>query len=204
MPLLVSRHLKPACAIIIIGRTKGYIMRGQDRKSISLLLIFAFIAGAGAQYSEGTAMAAMTITSPAFKNGDLIPSKFTCDGADVNPALAIGNVPPEAKSVALIMDDPDAPGGMWVHWVVWNIDPQTRDIGENSVPGGAKQGVNDFRKTPYGGPCPPSGTHRYFFKLYALDVLLDLGSGTTKGALEKAMKGHVLAQAELMGKYRSK
>jgi len=204
MPLLVSRHLKPACAIIIIGRTKGYIMRGQDRKSISLLLIFAFIAGAGAQYSEGTAMAAMTITSPAFKNGDLIPSKFTCDGTDVNPALAIGNVPPEAKSVALIMDDPDAPGGMWVHWVVWNIDPQTRDIGENSVPGGAKQGVNDFRKTPYGGPCPPSGTHRYFFKLYALDVLLDLGSGTTKGALEKAMKGHVLAQAELMGKYRRK
>jgi len=204
MPLLVSRHLKPACAIIIIGRTKGYIMRGQDRKSISLLLIFAFIAGAGAQYSEGTAMAAMTITSPAFKNGDLIPSKFTCDGTDVNPALAIGNVPPEAKSLALIMDDPDAPGGMWVHWVVWNIDPQTRDIGENSVPGGAKQGVNDFRKTPYGGPCPPSGTHRYFFKLYALDVLLDLGSGTTKGALEKAMKGHVLAQAELMGKYRRK
>ena len=204
MPLLVSRHLKPACAIIIIGRTKGYIMRVQDRKSISLLLIFAFIAAAGAQYSEGTAMAAMTITSPAFKNGDLIPSKFTCDGTDVNPALAISNVPPEAKSLALIMDDPDAPGGMWVHWVVWNIDPKTRDIGENSVPGGAKQGANDFRKTPYGGPCPPSGTHRYFFKLYALDALLDLGSGTAKGALEKAMKGHVLAQAELMGKYRRK
>jgi hypothetical protein len=149
-------------------------------------------------------MATLIITSPAFKAGELIPSKFTCDGADVNPALAISDVPPQAKSLALIMDDPDAPGGMWVHWVVWNIDPKTQEIGENSVPRGAKQGVNDFRKTPYGGPCPPSGTHRYFFKLYALDVLLDLGSGTTKGALEKAMKGHVLAQAELMGKYKRK
>ncbi|NTW60704.1 MAG: YbhB/YbcL family Raf kinase inhibitor-like protein, partial [Nitrospirae bacterium] len=105
---------------------------------------------------------------------------------------------------ALIMDDPDAPGGMWVHWVVWNIDPTTREIKENGVPPGAKQGVNDFRKTPYGGPCPPSGTHRYFFKLYALDAMLDLGSGTTKGALEKAMKGHILAQAELMGRYKRK
>jgi len=149
-------------------------------------------------------MAAMTITSPAFRNGEFIPPKFTCDGADVNPALIIGNVPPEAKSLALIMDDPDAPGGMWVHWVVWNIDAKTREIKENSVPPGAKLGVNDFRKAPYGGPCPPPGTHRYFFKLYALDELLDLGSVTTKGALEKAMKGHILAQAELLGRYKRK
>jgi Raf kinase inhibitor-like YbhB/YbcL family protein len=179
-------------------------MRMQARKQISLLLIFALTAASGALSTEGATMAAITITSPAFRNGELIPLKFTCDGADVNPALIIGNVPPEAKSLALIMDDPDAPGGMWVHWVVWNIDPKTREIGENSVPRGAMQGINDFRKTPYGGPCPPSGTHRYFFKLYALDVLLDLGSGTTKGALEKAMKGHVLVQAELLGRYKRK
>ncbi len=149
-------------------------------------------------------MTTLTITSPAFKNGELIPSKFTCDGADISPALAIGNVPPEAKSLALIMDDPDAPGGMWVHWVVWNIDPATREIPEDSVPAGARLGRNDFRQTPYGGPCPPSGTHRYFFKLYALDTRLELAAGTDKAGLEKAMKGHVLAQAELMGKFKRK
>src|SRR5512139_1583032 len=155
-----------------------------------VLLLLVLAAVSGAPSTEGAAMTAMTITSPAFRNGDRIPSKFTCDGEDVNPALNISNVPPAAKSLVLIMDDPDAPGGMWVHWVVWNIGPETKEIAEHSVPAGAKQGVNDFRKTPYGGPCPPSGTHRYFFKLYALDVLLDLGPGTTKGALEKAMKGH--------------
>lgn len=176
----------------------------QTRKQVYLLLVFALTAASGALFTEGATMAAMTITSPAFGNKELIPSTFTCDGADVSPALNIGNVPPEARSLALIMDDPDAPGGMWVHWVVWNIDPTTREIKENGVPPGAKQGVNDFRKTPYGGPCPPSGTHRYFFKLYALDAMLDLGSGTTKGALEKAIKGHILAQAELMGRYKRK
>jgi Raf kinase inhibitor-like YbhB/YbcL family protein len=149
-------------------------------------------------------MAAMTITSPAFENGELIPSKFTCDGEDISPALVLGNVPPEAISLALIMDDPDAPGGMWVHWVVWNIDPKTTEIGVNKVPAEAKQGMNDFRKAPYGGPCPPSGAHRYFFKLYALDTKLDLGPGTNKTTLERAMKGHVLAHAELMGKYKRK
>jgi Raf kinase inhibitor-like YbhB/YbcL family protein len=146
-------------------------------------------------------MTAMTITSPAFENGEPIPSRFTCDGEDINPALAFGNVPPEAQSLALIMDDPDAPNGMWVHWIVWNIDQKTTEIGVNKVPAGAKQGRNDFRKASYGGPCPPSGTHRYFFKLYALDTILDLSPATTKSGLENAMKGHVLAQAELMGKY---
>ncbi len=149
-------------------------------------------------------MAAMTITSPAFQNGELIPSRFTCDGDDISPALVIGNVPPEAKSLALIMDDPDAPGGMWVHWVVWNIDPKTTEIGVNKVPAGAKLGMSDFRKAPYGGPCPPSGTHRYSFKLHALDIKPELGPGTNKAGLEKAMKGHILAQAELMGKYKRK
>jgi len=169
-----------------------------------LLLPIVLVAVSGAPITEGATMAAMTITSPAFRNGELIPSKFTCDGADVNPALNIGNVPQEAKSLALIMDDPDAPGGMWVHWVAWNIDPKTREIKENGVPPGAKLGVNDFRKTPYGGPCPPSGTHRYFFKLYALDTMLDLGPDATKTALEKSMKGHIVAQGEMMGRYKRK
>ncbi len=173
-------------------------------RQLVLLLIIALIAISGALFTEGTAMATLTITSPAFRNGELIPSKFTCDGGDMSPALVIGQVPPEAKSLALIMDDPDAPGGMWVHWVVWNIDPKTTEIAENSVPAGAQLGRNDFRQTPYGGPCPPSGTHRYFFKLYALDTKLDIGAGTNKAGLEKAMKGHIIAQGELMGKYKRK
>jgi Raf kinase inhibitor-like YbhB/YbcL family protein len=169
--------------------------------------VLAVLALVGAMYifpEEGATMATLTITSPAFRSGEFIPSKYTCDGADVNPALAIGNVPSEAKSLAIIMDDPDAPSGMWVHWVVWDIDPKTQEIPEDSVPVGAQLGMNDFRKTPYGGPCPPAGTHRYFFKLYALDRVLSLGPGTNKITLEKAMKGHVLEQAELMGRYRRK
>ena len=149
-------------------------------------------------------MASMTITSPAFENGEPIPTKFTCDGEDINPPLVFANVPQEAKSLALIVDDPDAPNGMWVHWVVWNIDPATTEVGVNKVPAGAQLGVNDFRQTPYGGPCPPSGTHRYYFKLYALDLKMTLGAGTTKAVLEKAMKGRIIAQAELMGKYKRK
>jgi Raf kinase inhibitor-like YbhB/YbcL family protein len=154
--------------------------------------------------TEAADMSTLTITSPAFKHNQLIPTKHTCDGADVNPPLVIENVPPEAKSLALIMDDPDAPAGTWVHWLIWNIDPRTREIRENSVPSGAMQGVNDFRKRDYGGPCPPSGTHRYFFKLYALHATLTLGQNTTKAALERAMKGHIVAQGELIGLYKRK
>jgi Raf kinase inhibitor-like YbhB/YbcL family protein len=104
----------------------------------------------------------------------------------------------------LIVDDPDAPAGTWVHWVLWNIGPDTKEIGENTVPSGALQGVNDFRKHDYGGPCPPSGTHRYFFKLYALDMKLGLGPKTNKAELERAMKGHIIAQGELIGLYKRK
>ncbi len=154
--------------------------------------------------TEAANMSTLTITSPAFTHNRLIPSKHTCDAADISPPLVIENVPPEAKSLALIMDDPDAPAGIWVHWVVWNIDPRTREIRENSVPSGAMQGVNDFRKRNYGGPCPPSGTHRYFFKLYALDTTLNLGPDTTKAALERAMKGHIVQQTELVGLYKRK
>ena len=116
----------------------------------------------------------------------------------------IENVPTMAKSLALIVDDPDAPAGTWVHWVMWNINPSTNDIKENSVPPGAEQGMNDFRKRFYGGPCPPSGTHHYFFKLYALDLTMTLSPNTGKASLEKAMKGHIVAQSELVGLYKRK
>jgi Raf kinase inhibitor-like YbhB/YbcL family protein len=149
-------------------------------------------------------MATLKISSAAFAHNGPIPSKYTCDGADVSPPLAIENVPAGAKSLALIVDDPDAPAGTWVHWVVWNIDPLTKEIKENVVPAGASQGMTDFRKQKYGGPCPPSGTHRYFFKLYALDAVLALAPNAGKVAVEAAMKSHILAQTELIGLYTRK
>jgi Raf kinase inhibitor-like YbhB/YbcL family protein len=153
---------------------------------------------------EASPMSTLSISSPAFQQNGRIPPKYTCDDADINPPLAIVNGLPGAKSLALIVDDPDAPRGTWVHWVVWNINPDIREIAEHTVPPGASEGMNDFRKRSYGGPCPPSGTHRYFFKLYALDTTLALGSGTTKGDLERAMKGHILGQTEFIGLYARK
>lgn len=167
---------------------------------LSLLVTVAFTSICTGK--EATNMGDFRIESPAFRQNGQIPQKYTCDGEDVNPPLRITNVPPSAKSLALIVDDPDAPGRTWVHWVVWNIPASTSEIGEDSVPDGSAQGMNDFRKNPYGGPCPPSGTHRYFFKLYALDTTLDLGSRSTKPDLEGAMRGHIVGQAELMGLYR--
>lgn len=149
---------------------------------------------------EGT-MADLKISSPAFQHNGNIPAKYTCEGSDINPALMIENVPEKAQSLVLIVDDPDAPMGTWVHWVVWNIDSKIKEIRENSIPSGASQGLNDFRKLDYGGPCPPSGTHRYFFKLYALDSLLNLPAKARKADVEKAMKGHVLAEAQIIGLY---
>ncbi len=149
-------------------------------------------------------MGPFQISSPVFGHNQMIPSKYTCDGADVNPPLLIEGAPQGPKSFALVVDDPDAPAGTWVHWVLWNIDPKTAEIREGSVPAGASQGMNDFRKHDYGGPCPPSGTHRYFFKLYALDTTLDPGKGAAKASLERAMKGHVIAHAELIGLYKRK
>lgn len=141
----------------------------------------------------------MVITSPVFKNNEMIPRKYTCDGADVNPTLNIRGIPRKAESLVLIVDDPDAPMGTWDHWIVWNIPPEER-IEENSVPG--IEGLNDFRKHSYGGPCPPSGTHRYFFRVYALDAMLDLKPNSRKRDVERAMRGHILAQAEIIGLYR--
>lgn len=142
----------------------------------------------------------MKITSSVFEQNQAIPSKYTCDADDVSPPLSISEVPEEAKSLALIVDDPDAPAKTWVHWVVWGINPQTKDIAEGTVPG--TEGTTDFGRTGWGGPCPPSGTHRYFFKLYALDTELDLDTSATKADLEKAMEGHILDQAELIGLYQ--
>jgi Raf kinase inhibitor-like YbhB/YbcL family protein len=147
------------------------------------------------------------ITSSAFDEGGLIPPKYTCDGADISPPLQWEAVPEGTKSIAIISDDPDAPMGTWVHWVLYNLPADTTELTENIPPdenlsNGAKQGITDFRRIGYGGPCPPGGTHRYFFKIYALDTELDLAPRAHKSDLVSAMEGHLLAQGQLMGKYK--
>ena len=146
----------------------------------------------------------MKLSSSAFTHNQTIPAKYTCDGENVNPPLTITDVLTDSKSLTLIVDDPDAPAGTWVHWTVWNISPDTKQIAENSVPSNVIQGKTSFGNSGYGGPCPPSGTHRYFFKLYALDTTLSLGQNATKQDLEKAFVGHILDQAELIGLYSRK
>lgn len=168
----------------------------------------AILAGASAIFLAAIASfaaggAKMKITSSAFQEGGNIPSKFSCDGADTSPPLQITDVPSGAKSLVLIVDDPDAPSGLFTHWTAWNISPQTSTIAEGSTPKGV-QGTSDFGKSGYGGPCPPSGTHRYYFKIFALDRELDLPSGAKRRQLDAAMKGHVIAQGELMGRYSRK
>jgi len=147
------------------------------------------------------------ITSSAFQDGGLIPAKYTCDGADVSPPLQWDNVPQTAKSIALICDDPDAPMGTFVHWVLFNLPAEIRQLSEKvaadkTLPSGARQGTSGFGRVGYGGPCPPSGTHRYFFKIYALDTTLDLPAGARKSDLLKVMEGHILGQGQLVGKYK--
>ena len=161
--------------------------------AIALVALASFAAGE----------AKMKITSSAFQGGGNIPSKFTCDGGDSSPPLQIAEIPSGAKSLVLVVDDPDAPSGLFTHWIVWNISPQTNAIAEGSAPKGV-QGTSDFGKSDYGGPCPPSGTHRYYFKIFALDRELNLPSGTKRNQLDAAMKGHVVAQGELMGRYSRK
>jgi len=144
----------------------------------------------------------MLLSSPAFSNQEAIPEKYSCDGKDINPPLRIEDVPDGAESLVLIVDDPDAPNGTFDHWVVYNIPPNTSGIEEDSIPG--IQGGNDFGKQNYGGPCPPSGTHRYFFKVYALDEKLDLPEGASKEEVQQEMKDHVLADVQLLGHYSKK
>jgi len=151
---------------------------------------------------------AFTLTSSDFQNGGDIPQKFTCKGADVSPELSWTNPPTGTRSFTLIADDPDAPAGTWTHWVLFDLPAQTSTLPEgvakvDEVPDGGRQGRNDFRKIGYGGPCPPPGKpHRYFFKLYALDKALNLKPGASKQEVEQAMQGHVLGQAELVGRFR--
>lgn len=150
----------------------------------------------------------MRLTSSAFQPGGNIPKQYTCEGNDISPQLAWQGAPAGAKTFALIVHDPDAPrAGGWYHWVVYNLPSSVASIPENApkqqdLSGGGTQGRNDFGNAGYGGPCPPSGTHRYFFRLYALDTDLKLNSGATAKDVEKAMEGHILAQGELMGKYQ--
>ena len=146
-------------------------------------------------------MKKLIVTSPAFENNGFIPSKYTCDGDNINPVLLIEGAPEATQSLALIVDDPDAPMGTWDHWIVWNISP-TEKIEENSVPG--TEGLNSFRRHSYGGPCPPFGTHRYFFKVYALDTRLAIEPNSKKKDVEKAIEGHILAKGEIVGLYKRK
>ena len=180
-------------------------------KVVIIAALFIFLAACTQQIAEKekieekieTGVDSMKLTSSAFKHNQNIPSEYTCDVDDISPPLAINDVPKNVKSLALIMDDPDAPVGNWDHWVVFNIPPNTKEIPEDSEPEGVG-GKNSWGRTGYGGPCPPSGTHRYFFKLYALDTELGLKEDSAKKELENAMKGHILAEAQLMGVYKRK
>lgn len=149
------------------------------------------------------------ISSGAFANEGFISQKYTCDGENISPPLTWKNIPSGTKSIAIINDDPDAPVGTWVHWVIYNIPPNISGLPEGikpieKLPDGTMQGRNSWGKIGYGGPCPPSGVHRYFFKIYALDKMLDLKPGATKEELLKAMKGHILAEGQFYGKYSRK
>jgi Raf kinase inhibitor-like YbhB/YbcL family protein len=151
----------------------------------------------------------VVIESASFTQNQSIPSKYTCDGPDVSPPLEWKNIPEKAKSIVLICDDPDAPAGVWVHWVCYDIPPVKKSLSEgipksDSLPIGGKQGITDFGSIGYGGPCPPSGTHRYFFKIYALDRMLGWPAGKTKKDIEHAIKGHILAQGQFIGVYSKK
>lgn len=146
----------------------------------------------------------MLITSRVFENGSFLPEKYTCDGENINPPLNISDVPRGVKSLVLVINDPDSPSGTFIHWLVWNIDPNIKEITEDSIPFGSVEGVTSWGKSGYGGPCPFSGTHRYFFKIWALDEKLDLPTSAIVRELLKAMENHILAQGEIMGRYLKK
>jgi Raf kinase inhibitor-like YbhB/YbcL family protein len=151
--------------------------------------------------SSKTGIQTLNVISTVFSHKGHIPPEYTCDGKDINPPLEVSNIPDGTRSLALIMEDPDAPRGVFDHWLVWDISPNEA-IAEQSAPG--ISGTNDFGRTGYGGPCPPSGVHRYFFKVYALDIKLDLMAGADKHSLLEAMQGHILAEGEIMGLYQRK
>jgi hypothetical protein len=185
-----------------------YIIKSSRARNLIPLILFSCVIGIHVEAigKEGYAMK-LDIKSTAFGEGNSIPKQYTCDGADISPQLSWSQPPEGTGSMVLICDDPDAPMGTWVHWVLYGLSPDTLEISENipddkEVLGGAKHGVNDFHKYGYGGPCPPGGTHRYFFKLYAVDTeVVDLDPGATKDEVLVAIKGHVLAEGQLMGRY---
>lgn len=143
----------------------------------------------------------MKLTSPAFTHNEVIPSKYTCDGENINPPFLIEGVPDGAKELVFILDDPDSQAGTWLHWTMWGISPDTKEIGEDSIPSGAKEGLSSFGHIGYGGPCPVSGTHRYSFRIYALDKVMDLQEGSALDELEKEINTSVIDRAEIIGLY---
>jgi Raf kinase inhibitor-like YbhB/YbcL family protein len=191
--------------------------KSEEMRATAIVILMMFVAGCAKQPAAPTQNLASTpapqgtptikLTSSAFKEGEPIPRQYTCGGVNVSPPLEWSGVPKAAQTLAIIADDPDAPAGTWVHWVVYNLPADTIGIVENlpqdgNLKAGGFQGKNDFEKIGYGGPCPPSGTHRYFFKIYALETELPLKAGATKAEVEQAMAGHVLLQGQLMGTYR--
>jgi Raf kinase inhibitor-like YbhB/YbcL family protein len=187
-------RLKPELAVP--GRLRG-----------GLLLIFLSATGCGGASAPDVDPSRMTIrlTSPAFSEGGLIPKQYTCDGADKSPPLEWSGVPTSARALALVCEDPDAPVGTFSHWVIHDLPPESTKLDEGVIsetgPLAGHQGKNDFGRVGYGGPCPPGGTHRYIFRLYALDTLLNLGSAASRATVLKAVEGHILAEGRLIGKY---
>jgi len=191
---------------------RTFIVRNIAMRKVLLIILMMvlFLPSAAKLHSiekkKGEAPMEITVTSTVFSEGGKIPLRYGCDGEDISPPISWKQGPAGTKSYALISDDPDAPMGIWVHWVIYNIPASVTSLPEN-VPGqpklvdGTLQGINDFKRHGYGGPCPPGGTHRYYFKVYALDEMLDVGPGLTKKKLLKALEGHVVASGELMGTY---
>ena len=181
--------------LVVFGAIIYYKMAIEGRQQVSIT------SSVSVTTEESLTQKNMKILSTAFENNAQIPSKYTCDAENVSPPLEISDVPEGVVSLALLVDDPDAPVGDWVHWIIWNIPPTTTEIAENTAPQGV-EGTTDFDKTGWGGPCPPSGTHHYHFKLYALDQDLDLPTTAKKADLLKAIEGHILDQTELVGLYQ--
>jgi Raf kinase inhibitor-like YbhB/YbcL family protein len=209
---LVSPRVPSACLERMGAYLRRVGFRGGTRLAILwVVLLFACSGENGhavaARQPPGMDVA-LRVSSGAFGEGGDIPSVHTCDGADRSVPLRFAGAPERTSSFALIVDDPDAPRGTWVHWIVWNLPASTEDLPEGvptdaELPDGSRQGRNDFGRTGWGGPCPPRGpAHRYFFRLYALDAPLDPGAGATRADLDRAMQGHVLQRAQLMGRYQ--
>ena len=168
---------------------------------IAIILTWKLLYDNSPQKLIPSGTSAIKLSSSIFKEGQPIPQKYSCDGENINPPLSVSGVPAGTKSLALIIDDPDAATGDWTHWIVWNISPETKEIKENNLPKGAVLGTNDGGKLEYGGPCPPSFIHHYYFKIFALNTVLDLAQGSSRPYLEEAMKDHIIGKGSLVGTF---